>query len=877
MIAAAIVALGQPACSSKSTPALQTGEGLFAEGCPSVGKSTGRAITVDAKFEGPDAVGSKGDWLLMNENVAFVISGPGREITYYHYGGIPVDAVTLEGCTQKSQEKLEEVGIVLATLDIGKFEQSILRAFRGDTAEVINDGSDGQPAHVRVTGYDDYYWLVEYTLIVEARGDGGKPLSQPFGVKTIIDYTLKPGSSVLEIGVTVENETDERIGVFSAALITFGDTLRTHRYTSDEVNFGGFRIDNGVPWLSSADGEAAYAFSIDDADIAHLNIAGIDVFLDLSQSVAKALVTEKRGDRASMKYFLAAGPTDSVSASTHLQSVNPEPIQDRPYVNSAFEGRVVDRAGQPVPGATVDIETDGEGAEWQVLDHMRADADGRFFGTVPDFAIGPFPGWRFRLIARTEGRDPSEPVAVPVPTTGPLLVSVPSEAILEYVIQDDDGEPSPARIDLVRGDGLKRTLFLYGEGKQPLPPGDYEFSATRGFEYEPVQGTLRIASTGSDRMTVILEHSVDTTGFMSVDTHVHSAPSPDSQVDQPVRIKNAAAHGLEIIVATEHEIVASLAPWVESSGLSHVVNTVTGQEVTATIPEHMTLFPIVPDGTPRGGIVPWYRLDIDQLFKAMRNRADGIVIMNHPSYLDEIDWDRVAGAPRLTEPQLLGLRPDAALWSWNFDAVEVMNGFGSPLINGNRRFDNWQSFINHGHRVAAVGCSDTHGLNDIGLPRTYFPSSSDAPAELVVDELVTSFREGRTIVGAGAFARVRAGDKSLGDTVTDTDGTLDLDVHIEAIRGIDVTHFVVLANCQQVARVDATAPDAVVKFDGPVAVPITRDANIVVMAFGTQRLPTGLPQFNPRSTPRFITNPIYVDFDGNGRFDAPGGMDCNYD
>jgi hypothetical protein len=42
-------------------------------------------------------------------------------------------------------------------------------------------------------------------------------------------------------------------------------------------------------------------------------------------------------------------------------------------------------------------------------------------------------------------------------------------------------------------------------------------------------------------------------------------------------------------------------------------------------------------------------------------------------------------------------------------------------------------------------------------------------------------------------------------------------------------------------------------------------------------MPRGLAQFDPLVTPRFTTNPIFVDADGNGRFDPPGGKTCTYD
>ena len=42
-------------------------------------------------------------------------------------------------------------------------------------------------------------------------------------------------------------------------------------------------------------------------------------------------------------------------------------------------------------------------------------------------------------------------------------------------------------------------------------------------------------------------------------------------------------------------------------------------------------------------------------------------------------------------------------------------------------------------------------------------------------------------------------------------------------------------------------------------------------------MPRGLRTYDATRVPRVTTNPIYVDVDGNGAFDAPGGKTCTYD
>ena len=370
-----------------------------------------------------------------------------------------------------------------------------------------------------------------------------------------------------------------------------------------------------------------------------------------------------------------------------------------------------------------------------------------------------------------------------------------------------------------------------------------------------------------------MERVVDTTGFVSVDTHVHSSDSPDSRVLPEDVLKKAAAHGLDIVVHTEHEHIVDRSALAAELGIAHLTRGIVGEEVTASLPEHLTMFPAAPVG-PRGGPIEWYGRDIDEIFGMMRERSGGGVnLLNHPSYLDRIGWDPIVGEPTVTDPTLFGLGPEGALWSWNLDGIEVMNGHSSPF--GNRRWRNWQSMLNAGHPMVAIGCSDSHGGSDIGFPRTYVPALSDVPGEVSDAEVVEAIRAGRAQASSGAFARVMGPDDgSIGDLVAPTDGSVGLEVHIEALPEIDVDWVSVFVNCDEVLAVPASDPDGIVKISERIEVPVDGDAAITLAAFGSERYPAGLPSFNPARVPRVLTSPVYVDGDGDGAFSAPGGRDC---
>ena len=845
------------------------GEGLFSEGCPTSEKALAREIGVSDTLPGKVAVGTEGDFLLANTHAAFVITDPVGQSTYWYYGGALADAAPMDGCNA-GEDKLDDLGFVLVEIDLLAVEQSEVRAFRAESVTVLNDGSDGQAAIIRAVGTDDFHWLVEYTLIRDATDQGGRPLSDPFGAEITVDYILEPNSSVLQIEMTVENVGDDSFNLIEAALISYGHTLSTYTYASQTVDLAGFRFEAGLPWSLATDGDSAYAWGIEDATLATMSIAGINIAVDLTQLTNGFDLSP--GQNRTLTRFFSVGASGGPSATAPLLEATQMPLLDQPATVGEVSGQIVDHAGQAVQASVV-VEAQAPDADWAVLDVVSSASDGTFALVIPDFE----QPWQFRVFVRAEGRDDSASATVVPGDTGVSLVAEPHGA-LSYAITDGSGAASPGRLYLKRDDGARLDYWLADTGEVGVPPGHWDWTVTRGYEYQPARGSFDIADDGTVAIDPVLAHVVDTTGWMSADSHVHSADSPDSDIEEGDQLLHAAAHGLDIVIHTEHENIVDRSTVPSDRGLDAWVNNVIGEEVTSVAIEHMTMFPAVPDGSLRGGPVEWYHHDIERLFGAMRERSGGGVnLMNHPSYLDQILWDQETASPLLNDPTLLGLQADAALWSWNLDGIELMNGHGNIWADGNRRFDNWMSMVNAGHQLVGVGCSDDHHGGGTGFPRSYFPSSSDAPADLNTAELVDGYKSGALITSAGGFARVDIGGSGPGELVSDDDGWVDLTVHLEALGEVDMTHFVVFANCDQVDSVLVTDPYGVEKFSGVVPLNIVGDTHVVIAAFGADNLADGLPQYDATKVPRVLSNPIYVDADGDGLFSAPGGRLCSYD
>jgi len=235
-----LAALLLPACEPppalpgpQSSPLDQhVGEGIFAAGCPQEGAASVRRLGGGAdRMWGTDVLGKSGDLLMMNEVAAYVISDVTDMRTYYHYGGIPIDAVAVAGCAQAGPEQFGEMGVVVGTLELTDFPASTLRMFRGESITVVKDGSDGGPVVVDVDGVDDRFWLVELELVRQSFQAGvKKPLTDPYGFAMTLRYTLFPNDPVLRAEVILSHEGAGEGGYMAGALLFPSDHTPTSAY-----------------------------------------------------------------------------------------------------------------------------------------------------------------------------------------------------------------------------------------------------------------------------------------------------------------------------------------------------------------------------------------------------------------------------------------------------------------------------------------------------------------------------------------------------------------------------------------------------------------------------------------------------------------------
>jgi hypothetical protein len=207
--------------------------------------------------------------------------------------------------------------------------------------------------------------------------------------------------------------------------------------------------------------------------------------------------------------------------------------------------------------------------------------------------------------------------------------------------------------------------------------------------------------------------------------------------------------------------------------------------------------------------------------------------------------------------------------------------------------EDWFAILKTGKRVIGTGNSDSHEPHkeEPGYPRTYVGVPVDVPSTVRPADVVAAFQSGDVLMSNGPFLDVKAGDVRLGGTVEGTSFTVD--VQVRAAPWVDVDRVSIFVDGERVdtKEVELSGGKANVSFD----VQTARDGFLVVEcegddsmfptlypneipplqftdvlgslgdSFGFGANPDALkPSLQSVTTPYALTNPIWIDADGDG-------------
>jgi hypothetical protein len=647
----------------------------------------------------------QGDFLLINEHLAVVIEDVGLSDGYTRFGGdiLAIDSVDDDG----------------APAGVSRFNETLyglgLNLPNPSSVTVLRDGSDGGEAVVRTTGPLETVPFLKESLAA---------LSPAYDQLAAFDYVLEPGAERLLMRVSLVNRGRETIDlgvdrVTSDELLGFFQSNQFQRFTP-EHGFDDTLAE--VSWVGFVNGSLGYAYRAVDGPLSTgIKASGFQLFH------APGFVAESCGTTTLDRLEIIAGGPELDGLREAMRRVDGEP----PW--RAIDGSVTDASGAPIGEAWVHaLDADGS-----YLSRTRSDAQGRYTIHAP-------PDRSVRLVAQARGRVHAGVDVAPASNNTTLAFEAHGTLDVR-VVDSASGTPLPARVQVIPAAAREPTPVTFGvpdeaEGRLHqafavdgtarlvVPPGDHRGPVTRGFEFELFDQTVSVGAGESTALDAALLRSVDSTGIMCGDFHVHANMSLDSFDTPTQKVSSAAADGLEIVCASEHEWVTDFVPAIAAAGLGDWTFSMPSAELTTFWYGHFGVIPQRPrPGSFNNGAIDWIGKLPGEVFAEIRTLDERpAIIVNHPSsggffaYFSSALFDPATGVGR-----------DEQLWSDNFDGLEIFND-SSFDDNRDGSVADWFSLLNHGKRVFAIGSSDSHSVRSdpVGYPRTCLGFGHDDPSKL---------------------------------------------------------------------------------------------------------------------------------------------------
>lgn len=788
-----------------------------------------------------------GDFCLRNDHIVAVVANP--------------------LATRSANMTTPNVGAGIVDLTLREFPNDQLTAFypsggryRFHDPSQIEFGTLGEDGTQQPTGdsireADAVYWTCRSATVDD-------------GTVAVVTYRLRSGSSALEVEVRIEGDRAGEVAAFDGIRAD-----RTFRFDATNPTADSARPLPPRAWCEDPHFRQTYGFR---SDRGPLRWEGGRL------RPLRYTPIEKRDGKTqtwNVEIFPATCPGDFRYAAGATPAPTWKPIKLSSPLGPVDRAKVQLQAtnGKPI---AVDLLTDEQGiapARLPAGDYqINVTADG-------------FPDYESTITVAAEPQQP--------------LIELPAPAALTARITDASGGPIPCKLTLYGREGtpnpdfgpdsmagaVKNCIYTHdGRVTRPINPGTYELIISRGPEYDAVFRDITLVAGETRIVKEALKRSVNTTGWVSTELHSHSSPSGDNTSDQRGRVLNLLAEHLEFAPCTEHNRIDSYTPHLEALSAAHLMATCTGMELTGGLlpVNHQNAFPLVhrphyqDGGGPQTSTNPVEQIERLAMWD---NGADKVVQANHLN-IHQVYGDRdTNGVPDEGFREMLGFMDVMEVHP--LEPILTPPTEPAPPRDFGNRITRWMKLLNQGHRIPGVVNTDAHyNHHGSGWLRNWFASSTDDPAEISVTEMIKSAEAGQIVMSTGPFMEVRlTGDDGEqagpGQDLTLKQPKAKLHVRVQCPNWLDVNRVQLFFNGKMDPQHDYRRrthhemfSDAVVKFDQTIDLNLTTDAHVIVVAVGEgKKLGRVMGDQYGELPPIVVSNPIYVDRDGNGF--TPNGDD----
>ena len=790
--------------------------------------------------QGKEVDGIYGDFALANDTLIAVIGHPIRgrnaNMTVRDVGGCLIDWTTRHH--QSDQLSAYYPGAGLRELRFGGIEVQAPKTY--ETSELDRVFVQGRSISLRMVA---------------------TPKEKEADIE--VTYTLEDGKPYLTITTHYVNRGESSIDV---ALV---DSMRAD-------NSFEFEEANSAPLFWAYDKHFGQAYGISGEGLTIRPKRTRGVLLQFADAGGKVAVTLKPGESHKLvrQVYPGANLFDLRSVHNNLTGKPAHPVVVT----------VKDPSGHPIAHAEVTYSRGKKKESWG-----RTNAKGQ---------LTFHSGEQAETLTVESQPHGTKEVAIASNQEGEIAVELPASAVINVAISDEHGKPIPCKVQFIGKGGTKspdfgpesadrgvKNVHYSHDGRfhRALAPGSYDVIVSYGPEYDAIFKSVDLEAGKTATVEGKLVRSVNTPGWISTDYHSHSSPSGDNTASQLGRVLNLLCEQIEFAPCTEHNRLSTYDPHLKALGAVQRMATCVGMEMTGQpLPlNHQNAFPLVLKDRTQDNGAPVSDQDPEtQITRlaAWDNNSEKLVQSNHP----DIGWmfrDRNGdGTPDDGFAGLVG----------KMDVIEVHpldTIFDPPTkksgsSNQNNTVVNWLQMLNQGKRIPGVVNTDAHyNFHGSGFLRNYVKSPTDDPARVQTLDMVHASERGNLVMTSGPFMEVSLrpeADPSKavgpGDDLLLKDGKAKLKVRVQCPNWFDVDRVQVLINGSPSKEHNFTREansslfaSGTVKFDQEIALELKSDAHVIVVAIGekSQLGPVMGPE-HKSDKPVAVSNPIYVDTDGDG-------------